>query len=88
MGHFFKQFSFPDHIGSRCTPETPGSIHEGGELGYVLSHACGSVFDNPELSPLPVWVTGKRRPAPWPPPGTSTSFSIPSVTWPCCRFCI
>lgn len=49
LGHFFKQFSFPGHIGSHCTPETPGSIHEGGELGYVLSHACGSVFDNPEL---------------------------------------
>src|SRR5215472_8254473 len=46
---FFKQFSFPGGIGSHCTPETPGSIHEGGELGYVLSHACGSAFDNPDL---------------------------------------
>jgi len=46
---FFKMFSFPGHIGSHCTAEMPGSIHEGGELGYVLSHACGSVFDNPEL---------------------------------------
>ena len=41
---FFKQFSFPGGIGSHCTPETPGSIHEGGELGYVLSHACGAGF--------------------------------------------
>jgi len=49
LKRFLKQFSFPGHIGSHCTPETPGSIHEGGELGYVLSHACGSVFDNPEL---------------------------------------
>ncbi|WP_415399227.1 phosphoketolase [Synechococcus sp. W4D4] len=49
LKRFFKQFSFPGHIGSHCTPETPGSIHEGGELGYVLSHACGAVFDNPEL---------------------------------------
>jgi xylulose-5-phosphate/fructose-6-phosphate phosphoketolase len=49
LRRFFKQFSFPGHIGSHCTPETPGSIHEGGELGYVLSHACGAVFDNPEL---------------------------------------
>ena len=49
LRQFFKQFSFPGHIGSHCTPETPGSIHEGGELGYVLSHACGSVFDDPEL---------------------------------------
>jgi len=49
MRAFFKQFSFPGGIGSHCTPETPGSIHEGGELGYVLSHACGAAFDNPEL---------------------------------------
>ena len=49
LKRFFKQFSFPGHIGSHCTPETPGSIHEGGELGYVLSHACGAVFDNPDL---------------------------------------
>jgi xylulose-5-phosphate/fructose-6-phosphate phosphoketolase len=46
---FFKQFSFPGHIGSHVTPETPGSIHEGGELGYSLSHAYGMAFDNPEL---------------------------------------
>jgi xylulose-5-phosphate/fructose-6-phosphate phosphoketolase len=46
---FFKQFSFPGGIGSHCTPETPGSIHEGGELGYSLSHAYGAAFDNPEL---------------------------------------
>jgi len=49
MQKFFKQFSFPGHIGSHCTPETPGSIHEGGELGYSLSHAYGTVFDNPDL---------------------------------------
>ncbi len=46
---FFKQFSFPGGIGSHCTPETPGSIHEGGELGYSISHAFGAAFDNPEL---------------------------------------
>ncbi len=49
MRKFFKQFSFPGHIGSHVTPETPGSIHEGGELGYSLSHAYGACFDNPEL---------------------------------------
>jgi xylulose-5-phosphate/fructose-6-phosphate phosphoketolase len=49
LREFFKQFSFPGGIGSHCTPETPGSIHEGGELGYVLSHACGAAFDNPHL---------------------------------------
>ncbi|RZF31279.1 phosphoketolase family protein [Paraburkholderia sp. UYCP14C] len=49
MQKFFKQFSFPGHIGSHVTPETPGSIHEGGELGYSLSHAYGAVLDNPDL---------------------------------------
>lgn len=49
MEKFFKQFSFPGGIGSHCTPETPGSIHEGGELGYSLSHAYGAAFDNPDL---------------------------------------
>jgi xylulose-5-phosphate/fructose-6-phosphate phosphoketolase len=49
MQRFFKQFSFPGHIGSHVTPETPGSIHEGGELGYSLSHAYGMAFDNPDL---------------------------------------
>jgi xylulose-5-phosphate/fructose-6-phosphate phosphoketolase len=49
MRHFFKQFSFPGGIGSHCTPETPGSIHEGGELGYSVSHAFGAAFDNPNL---------------------------------------
>ncbi len=45
----FKQFSFPGGIPSHVAPETPGSIHEGGELGYSLSHAYGAVFDNPDL---------------------------------------
>ena len=49
MREFFKEFSFPGGIGSHCTPETPGSIHEGGELGYSISHAFGAAFDNPEL---------------------------------------
>jgi xylulose-5-phosphate/fructose-6-phosphate phosphoketolase len=49
MLEFFKEFSFPGGIGSHCTPETPGSIHEGGELGYSVSHAFGAAFDNPDL---------------------------------------
>jgi len=49
MKAFFRQFSFPGGIGSHCTPETPGSIHEGGELGYSVSHAFGAAFDNPDL---------------------------------------
>ena len=43
------RFSFPGQLGSHCTPEVPGSIHEGGELGYSLSHAFGAAFDNPDL---------------------------------------
>lgn len=49
MQKFFKQFSFPGHIGSHVTPETPGSIHEGGELGYSVAHAYGAAYDNPDL---------------------------------------
>ncbi len=49
LREFFREFSFPGGIGSHCTPETPGSIHEGGELGYSISHAFGAAFDNPDL---------------------------------------
>ncbi len=49
MKRLFKQFSFPGGIPSHVSPETPGSIHEGGELGYALSHAYGAAFDNPDL---------------------------------------
>ena len=49
MARLFKQFSFPGGIPSHVAPETPGSIHEGGELGYALSHAYGAAFDNPDL---------------------------------------
>ena len=49
MRRFLKEFSFPGGIGSHCTPEMPGSIHEGGELGYSISHAFGAAFDNPDL---------------------------------------
>ncbi len=49
MKKLFKQFSFPGGISSHVAPETPGSINEGGELGYSIAHAFGSVFDNPEL---------------------------------------
>jgi xylulose-5-phosphate/fructose-6-phosphate phosphoketolase len=49
LRRLFRQFSFPGGIPSHVAPETPGSIHEGGELGYALSHAYGAAFDNPEL---------------------------------------
>jgi xylulose-5-phosphate/fructose-6-phosphate phosphoketolase len=61
---FFKQFSFPGGIGSHCTPDTPGSIHEGGELGYSLSHACGAAFDNPDLIVTVVMGDGESETGP------------------------
>src|ERR1700745_1146252 len=61
---FFHEFSFPGGIGSHCTPETPGSIHEGGELGYVLSHACGAVYDDPELIVAAVVGDGESETGP------------------------
>ena len=64
LKEFFKQFSFPGGIGSHCTPETPGSIHEGGELGYVLSHACGAAFDNPNLIVAAVVGDGESETGP------------------------
>ncbi len=64
MQKFFKQFSFPGGIGSHCTPETPGSIHEGGELGYSLSHGFGAVFDNPDLIATVVVGDGEAETGP------------------------
>ena len=61
---FFKQFSFPGGIGSHCTPETPGSIHEGGELGYSVSHAFGAAFDNPDLLVAAVIGDGEAETGP------------------------
>jgi xylulose-5-phosphate/fructose-6-phosphate phosphoketolase len=61
---FFRLFSFPGGIGSHCTPETPGSIHEGGELGYSLSHAFGAAFDNPDLIVVPVIGDGEAETGP------------------------
>ena len=59
MRRLFRQFSFPGGIPSHVAPETPGSIHEGGELGYALSHAFGAAFDNPDL--LVCCVDRRRR---------------------------
>ena len=64
LREFFRQFSFPGGIGSHCTPETPGSIHEGGELGYVLSHACGAALDSPELIVAAVVGDGESETGP------------------------
>jgi xylulose-5-phosphate/fructose-6-phosphate phosphoketolase len=62
MQRLFKQFSFPGGIPSHAAPETPGSIHEGGELGYSLSHAYGAAFDNPNLIVACVVGEGRNRP--------------------------
>jgi xylulose-5-phosphate/fructose-6-phosphate phosphoketolase len=61
MRSFFRQFSFPGGIGSHCTPETPGSIHEGGELGYSVAHAYGTVLDNPDLISVVVVGDGEAE---------------------------
>ncbi len=83
MQRLFKQFSFPGGIPSHVAAETPGSINEGGELGYCLSHAYGAAFDNPDLIAPAWWVMEKPRPGPWPPPGTRTSSSTRLQTGPC-----
>lgn len=61
---FFKYFSFPGGTGSHATPETPGSIHEGGELGYSISHAFGSVYDNPDLIAVTMVGDGEAETGP------------------------
>ena len=60
---FFRQFSYPGGIPSHFAPETPGSIHEGGELGYTLSHAFGAVMDNPSLLAVAVVGDGEAETA-------------------------
>ena len=64
LQRLFKQFSFPGGIPSHVAPETPGSIHEGGELGYALSHAYGAVFDNPNLLAYTVVGDGEAETGP------------------------
>src|SRR5437870_9230432 len=64
MKRLFTQFSFPGGIPSHVAPETPGSIHEGGELGYSLSHAFGAVFDNPDLIVAAVVGDGEAETGP------------------------
>ncbi|BCQ25332.1 phosphoketolase [Caballeronia sp. NK8] len=64
MLRLFRAFSSPGGIGSHCTPETPGSIHEGGELGYSLSHAFGAAFDNPDLIVATVVGDGEAETGP------------------------
>ncbi len=64
MRKMFKQFSFPCGVPSHCAPETPGSINEGGELGYSIAHAFGAVFDNPDLIAVAVVGDGESETGP------------------------
>ncbi|MCD2255559.1 phosphoketolase family protein [Lactobacillus sp. CC-MHH1034] len=64
MQRLFKQFSFPGGVASHAAAETPGSIHEGGELGYSLSHAVGAIFDNPDVIAVPVIGDGESETGP------------------------
>ncbi|OAP65513.1 hypothetical protein AYL99_01485 [Fonsecaea erecta] len=77
MRKFFKQFSFPGGIGSHATPETPGSLHEGGELGYSISHAFGTVFDHPNLIALTMVGDGESETGPLATSWHSTKFLNP-----------
>ena len=89
MKRLFKQFSFPGGIPSHVAPETPGSIHEGGELGYALSHAYGAAFDNPDLIVACVVGDGEAETGR---AGDELAFQqVPqsrcATAW-CCRSCI
>ncbi len=64
MRRLFRQFSFPGGIPSHAAPDTPGSIHEGGELGYALAHAFGAAFDNPDLIVATVVGDGEAETGP------------------------
>jgi xylulose-5-phosphate/fructose-6-phosphate phosphoketolase len=75
----FRQFSFPGGIGSHVTPETPGSIHEGGELGYALTHAYGAAFDNPGLTVFCVVGDGEAETGPLAASWHSTKFANPAT---------
>ena len=87
MKRLFRQFSFPGGVPSHAAPETPGSIHEGGELGYALVHAFGAAFDNPDLVVACVVGDGEAETGPLA-PGTPTSSLTRRVTEPCCQSCI
>ncbi len=79
MKRLFKQFSFPGGIPSHVAPETPGSIHEGGELGYALSHAYGAAFDNPNLIVACVVGDGEAETGPMATSWHSNKFVSPAA---------
>lgn len=77
MRRLFKWFSFPGGIGSHATPETPGSLHEGGELGYSISHSFGTVFDHPDLITVCMVGDGEAETGPLATSWHSTKFLNP-----------
>ena len=79
MKHLFRQFSFPGGIPSHTAPETPGSIHEGGELGYSLAHAYGAAFDNPDLIVACVIGDGEAETGPLATAWHSNKFLDPAI---------
>jgi xylulose-5-phosphate/fructose-6-phosphate phosphoketolase len=79
LKQLFRQFSFPGGIPSHAAPETPGSIHEGGELGYALAHAYGAAFDNPELLVCCVVGDGEAETGPLAPSWHSNKFLDPQT---------
>ena len=79
LRRLFRRFSFPGGIGSHVTPETPGSIHEGGELGYALVHAYGAAFDNPDLLVFAVVGDGEAETGPLAASWHSNKFVNPGV---------
>src|SRR3954465_10155600 len=79
MRRLFRQFSFPGGIPSHVAPETPGSIHEGGELGYALSHAYGAAFDNPDLIVAAVVGDGEAETGPLATSWHSNKFLSPAT---------
>ncbi|MFL5778403.1 MAG: phosphoketolase [Chloroflexota bacterium] len=79
MRELFRQFSFPGGVGSHVTPEVPGSIHEGGELGYALVHAYGAAFDNPDLVVFCVVGDGEAETGPLAASWHSNKFINPAV---------
>jgi len=87
MKALFKQFSFPAGISSHVAPTTPGSIHEGGELGYSLSMLSGRVRQSRSDRRPASSAMVKRKRAPWRPHGSPTSLSTQFSMEPCCRSC-
>ena len=87
MAELFRQFSFPGGVPSHCAPETPGSFHEGGELGYSLLHATGAVLDHPGLVAFCVIGDGEAETGPLAAAGRPPGSSTLAATAPRCRSC-